>query len=163
MNKEDNFLKPVIRFVHWEKQNDLEKYRNDVEIDWPDIRTFLGHIKPDMFEKLNSGFIELQQLLSTIHFVPLGINLKRDVATIDTDFSTAIKVWVRNGVQSFCYYTPHIDNDIFCEKVIALKQLMHSSIDIFDHAGWTERYDSPFNENPFDWDYNKVYQKPTQI
>jgi hypothetical protein len=40
---------------------------------------------------------------------------------------------------------------------------MHSGIDIFDHAGWTERYDSPFNGNQFDWDYNKVYQKPTQI
>jgi hypothetical protein len=158
MNKEDNFLQPVIRFVHWEKLNDLEKSRNNIEIDWPDVRIYLGYIKSEKFDELNTALIELQNLIPKIHFAPLGISLSRDVAMVDeSDLSVDYELWIRNGVQTICYYSPLIDNDIFSKKVIDLKRLMIASLDKIDHTGWKERYDSPFDISSFDWDYNKIF------
>lgn len=157
MNKEENFLKPVIRFVHWEKQNDLEKFRNSIEIDWPDVRMFLGYIKPEKFNELEAALIELQDLIPKIHFASLGISLNRDIATIDkSDFSINYELWLRNGVQSLSYFSPYIDDDIFSTKVLALKRLMLASLEEIDPAGWKERYDTPFDETSFDWGYNKI-------
>lgn len=157
MNKEDNFLKPVIRFVHWEKQNDLEQVSNKVKIDWPDLRVFLGYIKSEKFDELNLRIIKIQELVSKIQFTPLGISLERNVATVDKcDLSVAYEIWIRNGVQFISYYSPPIDNDDFSKSVIDLKNLMLESIDKIDCLGWRERYDSPFQVSSFDWDYNEI-------
>ncbi|NOS93249.1 MAG: hypothetical protein HOP30_15120 [Cyclobacteriaceae bacterium] len=157
MNKENDFLKPIIRFAHWERQNDLDKSRDKIEITWPDIRIFLGYIKPEKFEELNSELIKLQQLIPKIHFASLGISLKRDVAELQrSDVSVEYEIWIRNGTQSLRYYSPLIENNVFLEKAIELKQLLLASMDEIDLTGWKERYDSPLDTSSFDWDYNKI-------
>ena len=157
MNKEKLFLKPLIRFVNWEKQNDLEKVRSKIEIEWPDVRIFLGYIKPELFDKLNSELIEIQELIAKINFVPLGVNLNRDVAAINrSDLFVDYEIWIRNGIQSMCHYSPLLDNDDFSKKVIALKNRMLESMDRIDFSGWKERYDSAFNTSSFDWDYKEI-------
>jgi hypothetical protein len=154
MNKEVEFFAPIIRFLHWEKNNDSEMVKKDTENKWPDIRVFLGNIKPHKFEELNQSIIHIQQLISSIQFRPLGISLKREVAELDTtDSYFDYEIWLRNGAQSFSLYSPLLKDDIFSNKVRDLKQLMLESMDKIDISGWKERYNSPFDTVHFDWDY----------
>jgi hypothetical protein len=154
MNKESDFLKPLIRFAHWERKNDLQKGR---EINFPDVRIFLGYIDEEFFNLLNNAIIEIQNCIPNLTFKSLGISLARDVANIergiqDKDYS----VYIRNGIQSMTYYSPFLDNDTFSSKIFELKELMLKSMKQISLDGWKERYDSPFDTNSFDWNYDEI-------
>jgi hypothetical protein len=156
MNREENFLKPVIRFAHWERQNDMDKLKAGIPVMWPDVRIFLGYIKEELFNDLNDAIIDVQKHIPSLQFKPLGISLQRDVVDLNSDHSRNLEIWVRNGVQSISYYSPFIENDVFCKKVLDLKNIMLKSMHPFDHSGWKERYDKPFNNEIYDWDYKPV-------
>ena len=154
VNKENNFLKPIIRFAHWERQNDLVK---DKEINWPDVRVFLGYIKEDHFDQLNNAMIDIQKSIPALVFKPLGISLARDVVDVEIcEPNVEYAIYIRNGVQSITYYSPLLANDRFSNKVVELKNLMLRSVEQFDSTGWKERYESPLDADTFDWDYQKI-------
>ncbi len=154
INKDSNFFKPVIRFAHWERKNDLEK-RN--EIKFPDVRIFLGYIDEELFNPLNDAIIKIQNCIPKLTFQSLGISLERDVANIKrSNQNKDYNLYIRNGIQSLTYYSPFLDNDIFSQKVFELKTLMLKSMKQICLDGWKERYDSPFDTESFDWNYDEI-------
>ena len=154
MNKESGFLKPVIRFAHWERKSDLQKGK---DINFPDVRIFLGHIDGEYFNQLNDAIIEIQNCIPTFTFKSLGISLERDVPSIERSIPNKdYELYIRNGVQSLTYYSPFLDNDIFSKKVFELKRLMLKSMKQISLEGWLERYESPFDTKSFDWNYDET-------
>ncbi|WP_276501901.1 hypothetical protein [Terrimonas pollutisoli] len=127
------------------------------EINFPDVRIFLGYIKEEFFDHLNNAMIEVQNCIPNLSFKSLGISLKRDVADIErSDQYKDYSLYIRNGVQSLTYYSPFLDNDIFSKKVFELKELMLKSMKQLDREGWKERYNSPFDTKSFDWNYDEI-------
>lgn len=154
MNKESGFLKPIIRFTHWERQNDLQNRKSS---SFPDVRVFLGHIDEAFFDSLNKAIIEIQEMLPSLVFKPTGISLARDIPDADNfDYRSSYSIYVRNGIQSLTHYSPVLIDDAFTRKVLELKTLMLKSISEISKEGWRERYSASFDSKSFDWSYDEL-------
>jgi len=154
INREKNFLPPVIRLAQWERQQDVERFQAGEAVQWPSVTVSLGYIKAPFIHQLHIALLDIQQQVNSLQFAPMGLRRKRDVPCIPvSEQYIDFEIWMRNGAQSICYASPLLQADAFCKKVFELKQLLLSSMQPFDYTGWKEKYTTSFAKEWHYWNY----------
>lgn len=111
MNKEEDFLPPLLRYAIWRRPDDLAGRHA-----WPSVSVRLGLIKNHA--AVDACLQQLQQHVPHITFTPIGLSLKRDVADI-TGVPTLPEytVFITNGVQGLEYSSCSIEHDLFSKQI----------------------------------------------
>jgi len=144
MNKEEDFLSPMIRILNWNRQQDLEAARIDENRNFPNIDLKLGTIKSSKFDDLENAFISIQKAVKENNeYVPYKIATERDCAKLTTDYENDyldFRIYIRNGSQSLelssvANYSSHLVQEI--QRII---KLFKESIELVDKTKWKERY-----------------------
>lgn len=142
MNREENFLAPLIRRCVWNRSADLADTNA-----WPSVSVELGHVRDH--SRVDAVLREVHRKLAGLPFAELGLSTRRDVADIEIDPSEPeFRVWARNGAQSIEYWSlpvspaklglsfGQVHEDLLAELVPLLQE------------GWRERYDYDLREEP---------------
>ncbi len=144
MNKENDFLSPMIRILTWNKHEDLENLRENAQRNFPIIDLKLGEINQDKFEVVNNDFINLQKSIVNNHnYIPYKISTKRDSAEIEIDYEKDyldFSIYVRNGMQTLNFSSSGNKTNKLVNDLIRMKELLIESIEIVNLSNWKERY-----------------------
>lgn len=147
MNREQNFLPPMIRRCQWNRNEDMAG-----ENLWPSATVELGYVKDQ--RRLDSLLREVQRKIATLPFAEIGLSTQRDVADVELDCSEPeFTIFARNGIQSIKYWSlpvAPIQLGISFTQVHAglLAELVPLS-----QPGWRERYEYDLNQEPrSSWD-----------
>ncbi len=135
MNRQDNFLPPLIRHCTWQKgKNDSE------DNDWPTTETLYSHIENN--EVVDKKIKKIQQNISRFEFKESGLSLKRDVAKIAIDYNKPrFELFSRNGLQTITINSwVTEDNNNFSDLVFELFNYLKKTLKPFNQNGWKERY-----------------------
>ncbi len=154
MNRDKNFLQPVIRHAKWHRLADAEESR-----DWPTVEISLSNFK-DQRECVDTYIKKLQGKLTRLTFELNGLQTQRESSNqafhISYDYGRgSFSVYSRNGAQSIEYHSLAIKNDNLTELVLEGLLLLHSLAIPYSREGWRERYDFDLNEicptKAWDW------------
>jgi len=144
MNKESNFMPPMIRILTWNRREDLANLKEDIHRTFPIIDLKLGSIKKEKFKELNNSFINFQKSLLKNHsYIPYKIATKRDSAETEVDYDQPyldFSIYIRNGKQALEFSSSGNMDNILINDLLAMKRLLSESIKIVDLSNWKERY-----------------------
>jgi hypothetical protein len=151
MNREDNFLHPVIRYAHWNQNQDtFTKPRPN----WPTVDIQLSYVDEHL-EQVNQKVYELHSALTQPPFIPFRVATRNDAPNIETDNSRGI-LWVEvtNNLQQIKFYTPDLlSGDVLTDRFFILFNFLREIMRPIDRTGWRERYDHDLNIMKH-WDWN---------
>lgn len=162
MNKEGDFLPPLIRILQWQKSIDIQKGHH-CTLYFPSIDIQIGLIKDRNFKKLNAEYINLQKSLLANHtYTPMGISTERNMVATTIDFNKEyldFSVFFRNGLQYLRYSSSENTNNQLVNDITFLIQLLKDSIEPIRKEDWTERYyelnKDYIKGQKFDWNYQQ--------
>lgn len=144
MNKEIDFLPPMIRILKWRRSEDLNELQNDEHRRFPKIEVELGTILKSKYEEVNQSFISIQAKVKKYNdYVPYNISTERDSAESKVDYEQEYLDYTinfRNGVQSFEFSSAGNLDDELVQAINSLKELFKESIEVVDKSKWKERY-----------------------
>lgn len=144
MNKEEDFLPPMIRILNWKRRQDLEELREDENRNFPKIALELGTIKNSKFEQLENSFISIQKAVKESNdYVPYKISRKRDYAELEIDFEKEyldFSIYVRNGSQSMELNSCGNFSNPLVDQIRRIIELLKESIEPVEKSEWKERY-----------------------
>ena len=144
MNKEKDFLPPMIRILTWNRREDLHSLKESSKRKFPKIDLTLGIISAGRLEEINSKFITLQcAVLKNHNYVPYKIPMERDSADIGVNYEKGyldFSIFFRNGEQALEFTSTGNLSAPLVQELITMKKLLHSSIEVVDKTNWKERY-----------------------
>ena len=141
MNREDNFLSPIIRHCTWLKNKDYSENNN-----WPTIEILYSRI--GNYEIVDKKIKQMQKTISKFDFKELGLSLKRDVAKIKIDYNKPrFELFSRNGIQAITINSWAIEgSNHLPDLVFDLFSYLKKIINPFNQNGWNERYNQDLNK-----------------
>ncbi|MGB0869453.1 MAG: hypothetical protein ACPGSD_07635 [Flavobacteriales bacterium] len=144
MNKEEDFLPPMIRILHWKKRLDLDELKVDENRKFPKIELDLGTIKNSKIDQLENSFISIQKAVKgSNNYVPYKISKKLDGAELNIDDDTEnlfFSIYVGNGSQSLEFSSSGNYSNSLVQQIQKLTHLLRESIDPVNKSEWKERY-----------------------
>ncbi len=152
MNKEEDFLPPMLRHAVWRYPNDLSGAHA-----WPSVVVRLGSITNP--HAVDACLLKLQHNIRHLNFTPIGLSLKRDVANVITGPSLpSYTVSFRNGVQALEYSSCSIEHDSFGLAIHDSFDVLIAELHEINPHGWQERYDrnltTEFPATCWEWNYD---------
>jgi hypothetical protein len=151
VNREVQFLRPVIRYARWDRYHDLATRPT-----WPTTDIRLSYFD-DQFDHVHQQVYAFHTRVTQLPFTPFGISAERDLPTLATsDDDGEVEMRVRNGIQTLEFTTPALADDPLTADIFTLRNLLLSLLQPFDRTGWRERYNdnlearSPLQS--WDWD-----------
>jgi hypothetical protein len=97
MNREENFLEPVIRYVRWGRAEDVRRALAG-EITWPTATLALSHFH-DARAEVDQLMREVQARVTAVPFSITGLVTDRRVLDATPDDRGEVEVYARNDVQ----------------------------------------------------------------
>lgn len=155
LNREEDFLEPVIRYVHWEKVRDIRRALVG-EITWPTATVALSYFREARTE-VDRLMRDVQAHLTGVPFSATGLVADRSVPDRTRDDRGEVEVYARNGVQRIEISTWAADDGglhtAAINGIAALKALLRPlALD-----GWSENYAHDLLSEEFGatrrWDY----------
>lgn len=144
MNKEENFLPPMIRILNWKRKEDLDDLDKDKNRKFPKIEVELGTIKNSKVEELEKAFISIQEAFKGNNdYVPYKISRERDCAELEIDYEKEyldFTIYFSNGNQSLEFSSLGNYSNKLIQQVDNLISLLIESIEPIDKYEWKERY-----------------------
>jgi len=144
MNKEENFLSPMIRILTWERRRDLNDLNDNKTRKFPMIDVKLGIIHDDKLEEVNQKFISFQKIVTeNNNYIPFKLSTKRDSADIKINYDQEYidySIYMRNGAQSFEFCSTGNNSDNLVKGINDFKKLLQESIQVINKSEWKERY-----------------------
>lgn len=151
MNKESDFLKPVLRHCIWDRHKDMNGSNS-----WPSVDIQLGHIKD--ITKVSEILVELQSSIPKFSFASCGVSLTRDSVEVKCNHNEVSYVlFMRNGVQSLTYSSCSILGDEATVLILnSYNSFLNEQLSI-EKIGWQERYEYNLREESpkemWNWSY----------
>jgi len=145
MNREENFLAPMIRRCLWKRSADMADTNP-----WPTASIELGYVRDHL--RIDALLRGVQRKLSGLPFTELGLSTRRDVAELEPDLGEPeFRVWARNGAQSMEYWSlPVAASTLGLSFRQVYADLLAEMVPI-SQIGWRERYDYDLREEPRAW------------
>lgn len=144
MNKEEDFLPPMLRILNWNRREDLDELRKDENRKFPKIEVELGTIKNSKFNQFEKSFVSIQKVIKESNdYVPYKISKERDYAELEIDYEKeylGFSVYVRNGSQSLEFSSSGNYSNPLIQQIQNLIHLFNESIEPVTKSEWKERY-----------------------
>ena len=144
MNKEEDFLPPMIRILNWKRKQDLDDLKQEESRKFPKIELEFGTIKNSKFDQLENAFIAIQKAVKEDNdYVPYKISRQRDQADIQVDYDKEylnFSIYVRNGSQCLEFSSSGNYSNPMIQQIQNLIHLFNESIEPVDKSEWKERY-----------------------
>ncbi len=152
MNKEDEFLPPMLRHAVWRYPNDLPGAHP-----WPSIVVRLGFLKNQFI--VNDSLTNLEKHIPCIDYSSIGLSLKRDVPHVAAvPHLPEYALTLRNGVQSLEYSSCFLVDDSMSSMIYDSFNALTAELSEIHPHGWQERYDrnlkTEFPATCWDWNYD---------
>lgn len=142
MNRDENFLPPMIRRCLWNRSADLASTSA-----WPSTLIELGHIRDH--SRIDALLRGVHRKLTGLPFSELGLSTQRDVANLELDPSEPeFRVWTRNGAQSIEYWSLPVAAANFGLSFRQVYEALLAELVPVSPQGWRERYDHDLREEP---------------
>ena len=145
MNREENFLAPMIRRCCWNRSADMANTNS-----WPSAAVELGHIRDH--SRVDALLRGVHRRLTGLPFCELGLSTQRDVADLEIDSSEPeFRVWARNGVQSIEYWSLPVAAAKLGLSFRGVYEDLLAELVPGSPLGWRERYDYDLRDEPRDF------------
>lgn len=142
MNRDENFLPPMMRRCVWHRQADLSKPGP-----WPTATVEIGYIRDHA--RMDALLRQIQGKLACLPFASLGLSLQRDSAKVEEDYSEpACRIRARNGVQSIDYWSVQVPAATLGFSYRQLHAELLAEFDPISPEGWREHYDHDLRTEP---------------
>ncbi|KQZ40062.1 hypothetical protein ASD58_06710 [Duganella sp. Root1480D1] len=136
MNREQDFLPPMIRRCHWNRKADMAG-----ENLWPTATVELGFIRDH--ERLDSMLREVQRKVGGLPFAEIGLSTLRGVADVELDFpEPEFRIWMRNGGRSLEYWSLPVGPKQLGISFIQVHADLLAEFVPMSRSGWRERYEN---------------------
>ena len=160
MNRDDDFLRPVIRIARWNRANDFA-----TKPYWPTVAIRLGYFD-DNDDKLSNAIRVIHHNIPSLPFIPFGLSGQREAPDFPYSNRGEIELYISNGIQSVEFTTPALPpGDNLTDQFFNVIEQFHDRIEPFDTTGWRERYSCNLNRlyplRPWDWD--GIVPQPTNL
>jgi hypothetical protein len=157
MNREEDFLEPVLRHVRWQRAEDVRRALAG-EISWPTATVTLSHFGTARAD-VDLLMREIQGRLSTAPFIVTGLVTDRSVPNAEPDPRGEIQVFARNGVQRVEVATWAAEDaglhSVAADAIASLSRLMQP----LRLDGWRETYSHQLDSDTlgglYYWDYGR--------
>jgi hypothetical protein len=138
VNREEDFLEPVIRYVRWERVKDIRRALAG-EITWPTATVTLSYFREARTD-VDRLMRDVQARLTAVPFSVTGLVTDRSVPGATPDDRGEVKIFARNGVQRIEVATWAADDGglhaAAINGIAALRPLLRPiALD-----GWSESY-----------------------
>ncbi|MFO0828719.1 MAG: hypothetical protein U0572_11310 [Phycisphaerales bacterium] len=138
VNRSRNFLTPIIREVHWNREGEFSE-----PLDVVLIQHRLG---------LVANWVAVQQVAKRLQraalrppFVPYGLSRTRGAPELEPRQPYAdFHLMIGNGVQSMEFDSPALPSDPLTATVERSLAELRKLSNHYDACGWRERYSDPF-------------------
>lgn len=134
----------MIRILKWNRREDLQDLRQNLERTFPMVEIKLGLIKSNKLSQVNAEFLALQRIIATNNdYVPYQIPMERDAADLEIDYEKDYldyAVYFRNGEQSLSFHSSGNNTSRVLNQLLQMKNLLQESIAEVDKSAWKERY-----------------------
>ncbi len=144
MNKEEEFLPPMIRILDWKRRKDLSELKEDENRNFPKIDLELGTIKESKFVQCENAFISIQKAVKEHNdYIPYKISRKHDYAELNVDHDEEylnFSIYIRNGSQSLELNSCANFSNQLVQQIQRIIKLFKESIEPTDKTKWKERY-----------------------
>ena len=142
MNRDENFLPPMMRRCVWHREADLSKPGP-----WPTATVEIGYIRDHA--RMDALLRQIQGKLVCLPFASLGLSLQRDSAKVEEDRSEpACRIRARNGVQSIDYWSVQVPAATLGFSYRQLHAELLAEFDPISPEGWREHYDHDLRAEP---------------
>jgi len=142
MNRDDNFLAPMIRRCLWKRSVDIAGTN-----EWPTVAIELGFVQD--CSRVDALLRNVHRMLSGLPFAELGLSTRRDVADIELDSDEPeFRIWARNGVQSIEYWSLPVSPAQLGLSLCEVHSELLAELVPIVQSGWRERYDHDLREEP---------------
>jgi hypothetical protein len=142
MNREENFLAPMIRRCRWNRAADMANTNL-----WPSAAVELGHIRNH--SRVDAVLRAVHQKLTGLPFSELGLSTQRDVADLETDATEPeFRVWATNGVQSIEYWSLPVAAAKLGLSFHGVYEDLLAELVPGSPLGWRERYAYDLRDEP---------------
>jgi hypothetical protein len=142
MNREDNFLAPMIRRCVWKRSVDMTGAN-----EWPTATIELGFVRD--CSRVDALLRTVHRRLSGLPFAELGLSTQRDVADVELDSDEPeFRIWARNGVQSIEYWSLPVTPTQLGLSLREVHSELLAELSPISQSGWRERYDHDLREEP---------------
>ena len=140
VNRDEHFLKPLIRYARWERQKDMRQMPA-----WPTVDIRLSYFEEHL-DWVNAKVKLLQDALAHAPFVAFGLTLQRDAPDMQLDGARGtISIYSRNGIQAIEYTSDALPpGDKVTELFFDTFQDLLNIMQPISREGWKEAYD-------YDW------------
>jgi hypothetical protein len=157
MNREEDFLPPVLRHTTWERAEDIRRALAG-EISWPTATVRLSHVGNAQAE-VDRVMRDVQARLGSAPFVVTGLVTNRAVPNAEPDPRGEIQVFARNGIQRVEVATRAAeDGGLHSAAVDAIASLT-KLIEPISLEGWRETYSQDLRSEALSglhyWDYRR--------
>lgn len=135
INREANFLQPVIRHAKWERHDDIASPGI-----WPRVEISLSYLTGHLAD-IDDRVKILQAALADAPFVPFGLPVERngpDLKTSNSAGSIRIESW--NGRQTLEYSSHPLEDDTLTSLFFETFNYLTSIMQPIDRKGWREAY-----------------------
>ena len=143
VNRDIDFLQPIIRIAHWASVNVQLGYFNDDK------------------QHLQTAIYQFHQTLGSLPFLPFGLSARREVPHFPYTDRGQLEIFASNGVQSVNFMTPALpDGDTLTDQFFSLLAQLETACQPFEQNEWRERYNYNLPElsplQAWDWDRNDL-------
>lgn len=157
MNREEDFLEPVIRHVRWERAEDIRRALAG-EIHWPTAVVTLSHFRETRAD-VDRVVRDVQTRLNGIPFIVTGLVPDRSVPVATPDDRGQVEVYARNGVQRIEVATRAADGGGLHTEVVSGLAVLRAVIRPLALDGWRESYQHDLTSQAIVgsrwWDYRQ--------
>jgi len=155
MNRDDNFLAPMIRRCLWKRSLDMTGTN-----EWPTATIELGFVRD--CSRVDVLLRNVHRKLSGLPFAELGLSTQRDVADVELDFDEPeFRIWARNGVQSIEYWSLPVSPAQLGLSLREVHSELLAELAPISQSGWRERYNHDLREEPqASWELQVVGLEP---
>jgi hypothetical protein len=172
INRDADFLPPLLRHAVWRRGADLERLRSVTPRPpaalWPSV-----DVRLSAFERQRAAVDErvraLQGCLRRLPFVESGLVLDRTPPHLDQQLTWGarrvawLEIYSRTGAQAVTYESPPLEQDPLTVRFFELFDYLTGIIEPLPLSGWRETYACDLTARPlaprsWQWDY----RLPTQ-
>jgi hypothetical protein len=139
VNRDRDFLPPVIRYVRWERPTDLTRLPTSTS-GWPTMTVDIGEIRD--WHTVQRVAADMQRAICAPPFVVSGLTPDRTPPQADIAWEVGtLEVFTCNGLQSLEYRSPAItDGSAFTECFLASWAALRAQLLSIERQGWREHY-----------------------